>query len=187
MTVSKYYPRILAPVVLLFLAACQTVPTASSKKTETDHAVSPAASANQQATMQGAPVAVFLATHQLQPGWTPVTAPNGTLYVNPKPFLSRADLNQVKAGAADQGQGWLALGLTPEGTKKAFAVTSEHPGKGLALVIGRTMMPLMRYSAPIQDGQLIFHVSNEANAIAAARAIAGVAAPAAPESTAKKP
>ena len=93
----------------------------------------------------------------------------------------------MKAGAANEGQGWLSLGLNAEGAKKVFAATSENPGKGLALVIGRTMMPLMRYNAPIKDGQLVFYVSNEANAIAAARAIAGVPAGAPTENTSVKP
>lgn len=186
MKLSKKYVRIFAPVTLLLLAACQTVPTATTTKTGMD-VKSEGVSTSPQVTTQGAPVVVFLATHQIQPGWTPVTAPTGTFYVNPRPLLTRADLSEVKAGAATEGQGWLALGLNPEGTKKVFAVTSENPGKGLALVIGRTMMPLMRYNAPIQDGQLVFYVSNEANAIAAARAIAGVPAGSPTENTPVKP
>lgn len=186
MTSSKKYARIFAPAALLLLAACQTVPTAPVRQTETQ--VAPVATTTSTpAKTQGAPVVVFVATHQIQPGWTPVAAPSGTLYVNPKPFLTRADLNEVKAGGASDGKGWLALSLNPEGAKKVLAATNQHPGKGLALVIGRTMMPLMRYSAPIQDGQLVFYVSNEANAIAAARAIAGVPASAATENTAIKP
>lgn len=171
---------ILAPISLAFLAACQSVaPGGQQAATVPAAATAPvqAGAVNTvQANRQGAPVAVFVASRQIHPGWTPVPAPSGTLYVNPKPFLNRADLRDVKAGGTDQGQGWLVLGLNPGGQQKLIETTTTHPNKSLALVIGRTMMPLLSYNTPITDGQLMFYVSNQENAVAAARAIAGVRA-----------
>lgn len=184
----KTIRHILAPLSLAFLAACHSVPSGQqAAQTPTADPVQAGAANTIQANRQGAPVAVFLASRQIQPGWTPVPAPSGTLYVNPQPFLNRADLRDVKAGGTDQGQGWLVLGLNPKGQQKLMQTTSDHPSKNLALVIGRTMMPLLSYATPITDGQLIFYVSNQENAVAAARAIAGVQAQAQPVSAPAQP
>ncbi|MBP6018742.1 MAG: hypothetical protein KA735_04570 [Burkholderiaceae bacterium] len=192
MTLPRTIRHILAPFSLAFLAGCQSV--APVQQAATKPAIASAAGPVQadaanavQANRQGAPVAVFLASRQIQPGWTPVPAPSGTLYVNPKPFLNRTDLRDVKAGGTDQGQGWLVLGLNPSGQQKLIDATTTHPNKNLALVIGRTMMPLLSYAAPITDGQLIFYVSNQENAVAAARAIAGVQAQAQPAGAPAQP
>lgn len=188
MKLSRTYGRVAMPFGFALLAACQTAPVDRTAANENTTTAAPAVAAPTavpdsaahsaptavQATHQGAPVAIFLAARQIQPGWTPVPAPSGTLYVNPQPFLTRNDLSEVKAGGTDQGQGWLVLGLNPAGAEKARGITSQNPGKGLALVIGRTMMPLMIYNAPITDGRLVFYISNQENAVAAARAIAGV-------------
>lgn len=161
----------------VLLAGCQTAPvqpTGSQSVTASQPTPERAESTNMQAARQGAPVALFLADRQIRPGWTPVPAPSGTLYVNPRPFLTRADLRDVKAGGTPEGRGWLALGLNERGARKVADITTGNPNKGLALVIGRTMMPVLSYSQPITNGTLLFDIIDEQNAIAAARAIAGV-------------
>ncbi|NYT64999.1 hypothetical protein H0A58_03325 [Alcaligenaceae bacterium] len=179
MTLPRTFRYILAPFCLAFLAACQSVAPgqqAGAMAPVSAAPVQPGAANSVQASRQGAPVAVFVASQLMQAGWTPVPAPTGTLYVNPKPFLNRSDLRDVKAGGTDQGQGWLVLGLNPGGQQKLVEATTTYPNKSLALVIGRTMMPLLPYNTTIIDDQLIFSVSTQENAVAAARAIAGVPA-----------
>lgn len=170
--------RIFLPLSLVVLAACQTTP---GQKTDTAQApaqpetsTAPQAETNIQAQRQGAPVAVFLADTAIQSGWTPVTIDSGTLYVNPQPVITRADLTGIQAGSNKNGDGLLALELNEEGKRKIADITTENPNRRLALVVGRTMLAAPGYSKPVTTGHLIFAVGTEQNATAAARAIAGV-------------
>lgn len=164
--------RILAPASLILLVACQTVPGSKTASQEPS-AVTPQPETTLQAQRQGAPVAVFLADSTIQSGWTPVTLQAGTLYVNPQPVITRADLSGIQAGADKQGQGLLALELNDAGRKKIADITTQNPNKRLALVVGRTLMAAPGYSSPVTTGHLIFAVGTEENATAAARAVAG--------------
>lgn len=176
--------RFLLPLGFLALAACQTVPVGQGQANQ--NAATTAAAPAQakvepakpvetvQATRQGAPVAVFLADTQEHAGWRPVQIQSGTIYLNPQPVLTRQDLNDVRAGTSSQGEGLLALGLTDLGKKKVQDITAANPNMRLALVVGRTMMAAPGYSAQVSTDQLVFGVGTEANATAAARAIAGV-------------
>jgi len=178
--------RILVPFSLVLLAACQTTP--GTKTTDATGAASPATSAPEpetsiQAQQQGAPVAVFLADTTIQTGWTPVNIDSGTLYVNPQPIITRGDLAGIQAGANKGGEGLLALELNDEGKDKVAQATTQNPNKRLALVVGRTMLAAPGYSSPVTSGHLVFAVGTEANATAAARAIAGVPPDGAPNAT----
>jgi preprotein translocase subunit SecD len=175
--------RLLLPVSLLALAACQTVPgnAPASGSTPSSSTTAPATSeqapkAAEQAPAerQGAPVAVFLADTQEQPGWRQVKIQAGTLFINPQPVLTREDLQDVQAGTSRQGEGLLALGLTELGKKKVADITAANPNKRLALVVGRTLLAAPGYTAQVTTDKLVFAVGTEANAAAAARAIAGV-------------
>lgn len=166
--------RILAPVSLILLVACQAVPSNKTASQESG-AVAPKPEATIQAQRQGAPVAVFLADTTIHSGWTPVNLDAGTLYVNPQPVITRADLSGIQAGANKKGEGLLALELNDAGKKKVADITTRNPNKRLALVVGRTMMAAPGYSTPVTSGHLIFAVGTEENATAAARAIAGAA------------
>src|SRR5690606_26395908 len=97
-----------------------------------------------------------------------------TLYVNPQPIVTRADLAGIQAGANKDGDGLVALELNDEGKNKVAQATTQNPNKRLALVLGRTMLAAPGYSTPVTSGHLVFAVGTEANATAAARAIAGV-------------
>src|SRR3546814_13016177 len=73
MKATRVLGRILVPVSLLLLAACQTVP--GKKGATSSSQAEPQTSAAQaettiQAQGQGAPVAVYLANTTLQAGWT---------------------------------------------------------------------------------------------------------------------
>ena len=61
----------------------------------------------------------------------------------------------------------------PEAAQRLLQVTTQFPKKRLALVVGDTMLAAPAYGSPVKDGRLIFMVGTEANALAAARAIAG--------------
>lgn len=164
--------RILVPLSVVLLAACQNLP---AKKGAT--ASTPSAETTLQATSQGAPVAVYLADTTERTGWTPVQIQNGAaLYVNPQPVITRNDLSGVKAGSNKGGQGLLALDLNDAGKKKVNDITTKNPNKRLALVVGRTMLAAPAYTKPVSAAQLVFPVGTETNAIAAARAIAGTSA-----------
>ncbi|RIY41630.1 SecDF P1 head subdomain-containing protein [Neopusillimonas maritima] len=175
--------RLVLPLSLLALAACQTMPgdTTSTQPSTTPSTTAPepgsAASQEQsealQAARQGAPVAVFLANTQEQAGWRAVQIQSGTLYINPQPVITREDLVDVRAGTSRQGDGLLALGLSELGRKKVENITAANPNKRLALVVGRTMLAAPGYSTQVSTDQLVFGVGSEANATAAARAIAG--------------
>jgi len=174
--------RFLLPLSLVALAACQTTPgqqtTASQSPAttpaETTTAQQPQPETSIQAERQGAPVAVFLADTTLRSGWTPVNLDTGTLYVNPQPVITRADLTGIQAGSNKAGDGLLALELNEEGKRKVLDITTQNPNRRLALVVGRTMLAAPGYTEPVTTGHLIFAVGTEQNATAAARAIAGV-------------
>ena len=177
--------RILLPASLVMLAACQTtprtsgttsssVPAAQAPATATPAPTAPTQQDRQQASSQGAPVAVFLADTVAQAGWTPVTVPDGSLYINPEPVVTRADLTGIQAGSNNEGDGLLALELNEAGKQRVNDITGKNPNKRLALVVGRTMLAAPSYTTAVSSGQLVFVVGTEQNATAAARAIAGV-------------
>ncbi|NYT36943.1 SecDF P1 head subdomain-containing protein [Allopusillimonas soli] len=173
--------RFVAPLSLVVLAACQTAPTkqttqAPAGDTTTSQAqqTAPTTPAPQEQARQGAPVAVFIADTAVQTGWTPVDINAGKLYVNPRPVITRADLTGVQAGSNKEGEGLLALQLNAAGQSKITDATTQNPNKRLALVVGRTMLAAPSYTKPVSSDHLIFAVGTEANATAAARAIAGV-------------
>jgi|TARA_A100001391_G_scaffold205456_1_gene206573 preprotein translocase subunit SecD len=174
--------RLVLPLSLLALAACQTMPgdttSTESSTTPSTTAPQPGSTASQeqealQAARQGAPVAVFLADTEEQAGWRGVQIQSGMLYINPQPVITREDLVDVRAGTSRQGDGLLALGLSELGRKKVENITQANPNKRLALVVGSTMLAAPGYTTQVSTDQLVFGVGSEANATAAARAIAG--------------
>jgi len=185
MNLTRIFTRSSLALAVLTLAACQTAPVQQGAAPQpTDRASSaPAApapgpatpEATQPASEQGAPVAVFLADMVQQEGWReiPVGA-DSRLYLDPQPVITRDDLTGVQAGANQEGQGLLALMVSDEARGRLEQLTSRHPNKRLALVVGRTLMAAPAYTDSVNSGQLIFPVGTEANAMAAARAIAGV-------------
>lgn len=183
MKILQKLGRLVLPLSLLALVGCQTMPgdTASTQPSTTPSTTAPEPGASStesrpealEAARQGAPVAVFLADTVEQPGWRAVQIQSGTLYINPQPVITREDLVDVRAGTSRQGDGLLALGLSELGRKKVENITSANPNKRLALVVGRTMLAAPGYSTQVSTDQLVFGVGTEANATAAARAIAG--------------
>lgn len=185
--------RTLAMVSVVALAACQTTPssdttadattgaaTETSASTATDEVAQPGAlsgadePASQEAMADGAPVAIFIADMKEQSGWHPIQIDTGNLYVNPQPVVTREDLTGVQAGSNDDGEGLLALVLHPTARERVVQATTQNPDMRLALIVGRTLLSAPGYSGPVDTEYLIFGVGTEENAMAVARAIAGV-------------
>lgn len=193
MKALRILARTLIPASLVLLAACQSMPaknaqtsgptTSTTSESAQATPVTPAPGSAAQETLHptnnGARVAVFLADTTSQPGWTAVKLKSGTLYVNPKPVLTRRDLSNVRAGTSKDGVGLLALGLNAAGQSIILDVTTQNPNKRLALVVGHTMLAAPEYTVPVTAQQLVFPVGTEANATAAVRSIAGTDAGAA--------
>ena len=178
MTFKRAILSLLVPVSALLLAACETVPNRDVAATE------PAAQtqaqevpAREQASEQGAPVAVFLADTEAQEGWLSVN--NGALYLNPQSVITRDDLTSVRAHSNQNGDGLLMLELNAAGLGKINQVTTQFPGKRLALIVGQTLMAVPPYIAPLTTERLVFMVGTAEDAVAAAHAIAGTPADAA--------
>lgn len=184
MTIQRILARIIAPLSLFVLAACQTTPSAPTDTATPDTSTAPQTAQEavqetppqQQASSQGAPVAVFLASSDAREGWQPVQLEVGALYLNPQPVLIRDDLTGVQAGASEQGDGLLALELSPQAQDRLTQATTDNPNLRLALIVGQTMLAAPGYNEPVTTPHLIFVVGTEQNALAAARAIAGVPA-----------
>lgn len=184
MTIQRTLARILASISLLVLAACQTTPPAQTDAAVPDQAAAPEsvpsttpeAVTQQHAAAQGAPVAVFIASTETRDGWQPVQLDVGNLYLNPQPVVIRDDLTGVQAGASQEGDGLLALELTSDAQSRVRQATTENPNMRLALIVGQTMLAAPGYTEPVTTPHLIFVVGTEQNAMAAARAIAGVPA-----------
>lgn len=184
MIIQRILTRIIAPLSLFVLAACQTTPTQTDVATP-DAAAAPQTAQEsaqettppmQQAQADGAPVAVFLASSDAREGWQPIELDVGTLYLNPQPVILREDLTGVQAGASEEGDGLLALELGPNGQRSLVQATTDHPNMRLALIVGRTLLAAPGYNEPVTTPHLIFVVGTEQNALSAARAIAGVPA-----------
>lgn len=185
MTLTRIFTRSSLALAVLTLAACQTAPVQQGAETQspdpaitTPTAPGPAPAVpeiSQPGAEQGIPVAVFLADMVQQDGWREV--PVGTdsrLYLDPQPVVTRDDLTGVQAGSNQEGQGLLALMINDNARLRLEDLTTRYPNKRLALVVGRTLMAAPAYADSVNSSQLIFPVGTEANATAAARAIAGV-------------
>src|SRR5699024_3470125 len=127
-----------------------------------------------EASADGEQVAVFVADFDEQDGWHPVPLDSGNLYINPEPIVMRNDLAGVQAGKSEDDEGLLALSLTAEGQERVTQATTQYPGMRLALIVGNTLLAAPGYSEPVVNEHLIFAVGTEENAMAVARAIAGV-------------
>jgi len=189
MTILRMLIRVFAVVGVVALAACET--TAPSQ--QASEQATPAATASQAAEASpeasdtdqdagdtqaasggGQPVAIFLADTNEQEGWQAVPLESGNLYLNPEPVVIEQDMTGVQAGTNEQGDGVLALGLNDNARKVVADTTAAHSGKRLALIVGQTLLAAPGFSEPIDNEFLVFAVGTEENAVAVARAIAGV-------------
>ncbi|MEZ2721185.1 hypothetical protein ACBP46_07110 [Paenalcaligenes hominis] len=176
----KFVSRLLAPVALLALAACQTPPTTPDTSAPVDGTApattpaSPTDATQAPEAQMAAPLLVFLADTQPHSDWAEVQIDeSNVLYLEPEAFLTRNDLDTVEAGTSETGEGLLALTLNTVAKERLARLTEQNPNKRLALVVDGTLLAIPGYSEPITEGRLIFMVGSRENAMMAARIIAG--------------
>lgn|SRR5690606_29744991 len=148
--------RKLAPalaVMSLVLAGCQTAP-----KKDADAAAQPQPQATQQATVSV--VEFYVAQAQGGPGLMEVKVPDGSLFMQRQPVLTRADLTEAAALVDREGQNFVGLRFTEEGARKLNDVSSQNIGNMLALVIDRELVAAPRIAEPLNRGVLAFSVSS---------------------------
>jgi len=137
----------------LVLAGCQT----ASKK-DADAAAQPQPQATQQATVSV--VEFYVAQAQGGPGLMEVKVPDGSLFMQRQPVLTRADLTEAAALVDREGQNFVGLRFTEEGARKLNDVSSQNIGNMLALVIDRELVAAPRIAEPLNRGVLAFSVSS---------------------------
>jgi len=147
--------RKLAPalaVLTLVLAGCQTAPQKDA-----------GAAAQQPQAAQPATAAVvefYVAQGQAGPGLMEVKIPDGSLFMQRQPVLTRGDLTEAAALVDRKGQNFVGLRFTEEGTRKLNDVSSQNIGNMLALVIDRELVAAPRIAEPLNRGVLAFSVSS---------------------------
>ncbi|WP_459616013.1 SecDF P1 head subdomain-containing protein [Bordetella sp. 2513F-2] len=146
--------RKLAPAMALatlVLAGCQTPPSK-------DQASAPSQPAPPTQQSSVAPVEFYVAHAQPASGLVEVKVPDGALYMQSQPVLTRADLREAAALVDRQGQNFVGLRFTEEGTRKLTDVSTQNVGNMLALVIDRELVAAPRIAEPLNRGVLAFGV-----------------------------
>lgn len=174
LTMRKLAPAL--AVLTIALAGCQTSP----KQTAPSDAGTPAAQAQPAAASA---VEFYVAQATAAPGLMEIKIPDGALFIQRQPVLTRADLSEAAALVDRQGQNFVGLRFTEAGARKLNDVSSENIGNMLALVIDRELVAAPRIAEPLNRGVLAFGVpsAQAASDIAAKiRGDQGQAAPATP-------
>lgn len=165
--------QVLFPALLtaaLTLAGCQNLPSASPQAS----ADRTAPTADDARTVQ--PVAIYLAQLQPDPALAAVQVPEGMIYLQPRPILTRKDLTDAAALADRKGANFVGLRFTSQGAERLRNASHEHAGAMLAVVIGRELVAAPRIVAPLEDGILAFEVPSAQAAAGLAARIRGDAA-----------
>ncbi|QVQ25811.1 SecDF P1 head subdomain-containing protein [Achromobacter deleyi] len=178
--------RKLAPalvVVTLALAGCKTAPTKTSGAAATPEA------GQQSATPATASrVDFYLAKREAGPGLREISLPDGKLYLQETPVLTRADLTDAAALVDRQGQNFVGLRFSEAGTRKLTTVSTNNVGSVLALVIDQELVAAPLIGEPLNRGVLAFGVpSAQAASEIAAKIRGDAAAPAAGTAPAPAP
>ncbi|MDM9560894.1 MULTISPECIES: SecDF P1 head subdomain-containing protein [Bordetella] len=151
LTLRKLAPAFAA--LALVLAGCKTAPT---QKADTDAAGTTQPQPSQQAT--AAAVEFYVAQPDQAPGLMEVKIPDGALYMQRQPVLTRSDLTEAAALVDRQGQNFVGLRFTEEGARKLNDISSKNIGNMLALVIDRELVAAPRIAEPLNRGVLAFSV-----------------------------
>ncbi|MFQ6683984.1 preprotein translocase subunit SecD, partial [Bordetella pertussis] len=136
----------------LVLAGCTT----ASKKTDGQAATPADQASSQQAS--AASVEFYVAQAKAGDGLMEVKVPDGSLYMQRQPVLTRADLTEAAALVDRQGQNFVGLRFTEAGARKLNDISSKNIGNMLALVIDRELVAAPRIAEPLNRGVLAFGV-----------------------------
>lgn len=187
LTLRKLAPALV--VMTLALAGCKTAPTKSGAAATPDATGQQQPSAQQPAT--ASVVEFYVAQTQSAPGLVEVSLPDGKLYMQQQPVLTRADLTEAAALVDRQGANFVGLRFSEAGARKLNDVSSQNVGNMLALVIDRELIAAPRIGEPLNRGVLAFGVPSAQAASDIAAKIRGESAPpaggAAPEPAPAKP
>jgi preprotein translocase subunit SecD len=172
MTIRKLAPAFV--VMTLALAGCKTVPTkstpaAQAPATQQGSANAPSnAPANTQQPVSVSPVEFYIAQTEAGDNLTKITLPDGALYIQQQPVLTRADLTESAALVDKKGQNFVGLRFSPDGARKLTDISTSNVGKILALVVDRQLVAAPRISEPLNRGVLAFAVptAQDANDLA---------------------
>ena len=113
-------------VLTLALAGCKTAPT----KNAGDAAATP--QTGQQQQQQQSPSATasvvefYVARTQAGPGLTEVTLPDGKLYMEQQPVLTRADLTEAAQLVDREGNNFVGLRFSESGARKLNDISSKN-------------------------------------------------------------
>jgi preprotein translocase subunit SecD len=171
LTLRKLAPALV--VVTLALAGCKTAPTKSPGAAATPDA-------GQQTTQPAAASSVdfYLAHQQPGPGLREIALPDGKLYLQEVPVLTRADLTDAAALVDRQGQNFVGLRFSEAGARKLTEISTKNVGNRLALVIDQELVAAPSIAEPLNRGVLAFGVASAQAASNIAAKIRGDAPPA---------
>jgi preprotein translocase subunit SecD len=180
MTIRKLAPAFV--VMTLALAGCKTVPTKSAATPQAPTTQQGPANApeNTQQPVSVSPVEFYIAQTEAGDNLTKITLPDGALYIQQQPVLTRADLTESAALVDKKGQNFVGLRFSPEGARKLTDISTRNVGKILALVVERQLVAAPRISEPLNRGVLAFAVPTAQDANELALRIRGQGGPGAP-------
>jgi len=79
----------------------------------------------------------------------------------------------VEAMRKGAGNGVLVLDISDSAAKRLTDLTTQNPGKRLALIIDGTLLAAAGYKEPVDTNRLVFMVGSAENAIIATRFLQG--------------
>lgn len=173
LTLRKLAPALV--VMTLALAGCKTAPTKPGAAATPDTAGQQQPAAQQPAT--ASIVEFYVAQTQPGAGLVELNLPDGKIYLQQQPVLTRADLTEAAALVDRQGANFVGLRFSEAGTRKLNEVSSKNIGNMLALVIDRELIAAPRIGEPLNRGQLAFGVPSAQAASDIAAKIRGDGAP----------
>lgn len=150
----QFNMRKLAPavaVLTLALAGCQTSPKQAANTDE-------GAAQAQTQTATAPAVEFYVARAAAAPGLMEIKVPDGALFLERQPALTRADLSEAAALVDRDGQNYVGLRFTEGGARKLNDVSNQNVGNMLALVIDRELVAAPRITETLNRGVLAFGV-----------------------------
>ena len=163
-------PRTLLPLFLtvaLALSGCQTLSPDTQRDT------------SERSTLAGPesgvvlPVTIHLAQSEPAPELLTIQVPEGIIYLQMRPLLTRKDLTDAAALSDRQGGHFVGLRFTQQGAQRLSAASHALSGVMLAVVIGRELVAAPRIESPLDDGILAFEVPSAQAAAKLASQIRG--------------
>ena len=99
-------------------------------------------------------VEFYVARTQAGPGLTEVTLPDGKLYMEQQPVLTRADLTEAAQLVDREGNNFVGLRFSESGARKLNDISSKNVGNMLVLVLDRELIaaPHRRAAEPRRAG-----------------------------------